>query len=146
MTTPEGGAADNSDSPEQVAERLGEIDDELRRRAREGLLLQHPTVDALNTLGTLELEDEARRLRGLNSPDAADSRARASKPGWRFQLLIAASLLVVVLGLVRMIWAIALGQEVWSGLIGGVGGGVVLFVIFFSLHRRQTRDEPPAGG
>lgn len=73
-------------------------------------------------------------------------RARASKLGRRFQLLIAAFLLVVVLGLVRMIWAIALGQEFWSGLIGGVGGGAVLFVIFFSLHRRQTRDEPPAGG
>ncbi len=73
-------------------------------------------------------------------------RARASKLGRRFQLLIAAFLLVVVLGLVRMIWAIALGQEFWSGLIGGVGGGAVLFVIFFSLRRRQTRDEPPAGG
>ena len=73
-------------------------------------------------------------------------RARASKLGRRFQLLIAAFLLVVVLGLVRTIWAIALGQEFWSGLIGGVGGGAVLFVILSSLHRRQTRDEPPAGG
>lgn len=79
MTTPDGGAVDNADSPEQVAERLREIDDELRRRAREGLLLHHPTVEALNTLGTLELEDEARRLRRLNSSGGVDPCGHARR-------------------------------------------------------------------
>lgn len=56
------------------------------------------------------------------------------------------AMLIVILGLVRMIWAIALGQEFWSGLIGGVGGGIILFAVFFYLHQRETRDEPPTGG
>lgn len=56
-----------------------EIDDELRQRAREGLLLQHPTVEALNTLGTLELEDEARRLRRLNSSGGVDPCGHARR-------------------------------------------------------------------
>ncbi len=145
MTTPDGGAASNADSPQQADKRLREIDDELRRRAQEGLLLQHPTVEALNTLSTRNLEDEAQRLRGRNPPDVAGSRASASKPRRRFQLLMVIAMLIVILGLVRMIWAIALGQEFWSGLIGGVAGGTVLFVIFLALHRRETRDEPPAG-
>lgn len=109
MTTPDGGAIDNTDAPEQVAKRLGEIDDELRRRAREGLLLHHPTVQALNTLSTLELEDEARRLRGLNSPDVADLRASALKPGRRFRLPMAIDILIVILGLVR-----SSGRSLWG--------------------------------
>jgi hypothetical protein len=126
-----------------LEKRLRDINEELRLRAATGLTTQSYVAEALNSISTRDLEEEAEniraKLRGDETPPQPRRPTGSERPLTALRALRWIGLGLVALGVAFGIYALATQTSLWGALGSTVSGAIIAFAASDVLRRNDNK-------